>query len=168
MEEVKRRNRPGTTLKNKENILPFSPVGLKAPFLLRLGAALADYIIIVSVPVLGLLAGKLLGSGGSSFELEIGNAGWLLAIFVAVTDILLLPAMCGQSVGKMLTGLRIVRIDGRSPSIGAIVFRQTFGYLLALCSLGIGFLISAFSSKGRALHDYVAGTVVIYAYKRFK
>lgn len=155
------------TVKDKENILPFSPEQLKAPFLLRLGAALADYIIIVSIPVLGLLTGSLFGSGGS-FGAEIGNASWLLAILVAVTDILLLPAMCGQSVGKMLTGLRIVRNDGHSPSVGSIVFRQTFGYLLALFSLGIGFLISVFSSKGRALHDYIAGTVVIYADKRFK
>ena len=72
----------------------------------------------------------------------------------------------GQTLGKIMTGLRIVRIDGRTPTIGAIAFRQTGGYLLTLASGGIGFFVSFFSSKGRALHDYLAGTVVIYADRR--
>jgi len=38
--------------------------------------------------------------------------------------------------------------------------------LLTAVSLGLGFLVSIFSGNGRALHDYLAGTVVIYADKR--
>jgi uncharacterized RDD family membrane protein YckC len=77
-----------------------------------------------------------------------------------------LPMFSGQTIGKIITGLRIVRIDGTAPTIGAIAFRQTGGYLLTLASAGIGFFISVFSSKGRALHDYLSGTVVIYADRR--
>jgi uncharacterized RDD family membrane protein YckC len=61
-----------------------------------------------------------------------------------------------------------VRIDGTTPTVGAVAFRQTVGYFLTLASFGLGFLVSAFSSKGRALHDYLSGTVVIYAERRAK
>jgi uncharacterized RDD family membrane protein YckC len=37
-----------------------------------------------------------------------------------------------------------------------------------LGSLGLGFLMSVFSRKGRALHDYLSGTLVIYAQKRHR
>jgi uncharacterized RDD family membrane protein YckC len=37
---------------------------------------------------------------------------------------------------------------------------------LTLLTLGLGFIFSAFNRKGRALHDYLAGTVVIFGRRR--
>jgi uncharacterized RDD family membrane protein YckC len=78
---------------------------------------------------------------------------------------LLLPIWRGQTLGKMLTGLTIVNVDGTSLTISHLLRRNVLGYLITVFTLGIGFLISAFSRSGRALHDIIGGTVVIYGRK---
>ncbi len=152
-----------------EIIVGFKPEEVKAPFLLRCGALIIDYIIVVAIPVIGLLLSRFAGNDGARLLNDgLNNAGWLIAVLIGISNLVLLPMFSGQTLGKILTGLRIVRIDGTTPTLGAIAFRQTGGYFLTLASVGIGFLISVFSSKGRALHDYLAGTVVIYADRRVR
>jgi uncharacterized RDD family membrane protein YckC len=153
----------------REVIVGFSPESLKAPFLLRCGALIIDYIIVIAIPVMGLLLSRFSGNDGTKLLNEgISSASWLVALLVGITNIVLLPMFIGQTVGKIVTGLRIVRIDGTAPPLGVIALRQTVGYLLTLGSAGIGFFLSVFSSKGRALHDYLSGTVVIYADRRVR
>ena len=157
--------KPGT----REVIVGFSPEAVKAPFLLRCGALIIDYIVVVAIPVIGLLLSRFAGNDGTKLLNEgLSSAAWLIALLVGFTNIVFLPMFSGQTVGKIVTGLRIVRIDGSAPTIGSVAFRQTAGYFLTLATVGIGFLISLFSSKGRALHDYLSGTVVIYADRRVR
>jgi uncharacterized RDD family membrane protein YckC len=145
----------------------FDPAAVRAPFLLRLGAILIDYILVVALPVLSLLLARAMGYDGARLlGNELNTVGWSAAILLGVTDLLVLPFFTGQTIGKMLTGLRVVRIDGRPANGATMMLRQIFGYLLTAGSLGIGFLIAILSSKGRALHDYIAGTVVIHADRR--
>ncbi len=152
---------------SKEVIVGFSPEAVKAPFLLRCGALIVDYIIVIAIPVIGLLLSRFSGNDGAKLLNEgLSSSSWLVAILVGLTNMIILPMFTGQTIGKIVTGLRIVRIDGTSPTIGQIAFRQTGGYLLTLASAGIGFFFSVFSSKGRALHDYLSGTVLIYANRR--
>jgi uncharacterized RDD family membrane protein YckC len=66
----------------------------------------------------------------------------------------------------MITGLRIVKIDGQAVPFGTILFRHTFGYLLTVLTAGLGFMFSVLNPKGRSLHDFISGTVVIYGNKR--
>ncbi len=159
-------NRPS---RNIELVVDFDPHKVKAPFLLRCGALLTDYIVLVSIPVVVLLFSRYMGNDGVRLlGGSLNDTGWLIAVLVGFTNNVVLPIFSGQTIGKMLAGLRIVKLDGRSASTGSILLRQTFGYALTMGSLGIGFLLSVLSSKGRALHDYIAGTVVIYADRRIR
>jgi uncharacterized RDD family membrane protein YckC len=47
-----------------------------------------------------------------------------------------------------------------------MLLRNTIGYVLTVATLGLGFLIAAITPSGRALHDYVAGTIVIRGRRR--
>lgn len=128
-----------------------------------------DYIIVVAIPVIGLLLSRFAGNDGANLLNDgLNNAGWLIAVLVGITNLVLLPMFSGQTLGKIITGIRIVNIDGSTPSIGAIAIRQTVGYLVTLITLGAGFFISFFSGKGRTLHDLISGTVVIYADRRLR
>lgn len=152
---------------NSEKIMDFSPEQLAAPFLLRCGALMIDYIVIISIPVICMLISRYVGNDGAKLlNSELNNTGWLIAILLGLTNLIILPLFSGQSLGKMLTGLRIVAIDGRSVSFGTILVRHTFGYLFTVLTAGLGFLLAVVNKKGRALHDYIAGTVVIYGNKR--
>jgi uncharacterized RDD family membrane protein YckC len=160
--------RPAVRAERREVVLGFSPEAVHAPFVLRCGALLADYLIVICVPVIFLFAGRFFGEDGSALiNGELNNAGWLIAIIVAIADLILLPAVAGQSIGKMFAGIRIVNSDGTAANAGRIVLRQTVGYLVTSLTLGLGFMISAFTGSGRSLHDLLSGTVVIRGKKQF-
>lgn len=153
----------------REVIIGFDPIALRAPFFLRCGAAIIDYLLIILIPVCGLLFARFLGNDGTRLvNSEINNFAWLLAFLVAVCDLVLLPVVTGQSLGKIVTGLRIVRVDGQPAKISTILLRQLIGYLLTLATGGLGLFLSVFSSKGRALHDLISGTVVVYGSSRVR
>jgi uncharacterized RDD family membrane protein YckC/predicted nucleic acid-binding Zn ribbon protein len=70
----------------------------------------------------------------------------------------------GATPGKELLDLRVETEDGVSPlPLGRAALR-VFGYLLSVASLGIGFLMVAFSGNG--LHDRVSSTRVVKGAKR--
>ena len=154
---------PAKAPSRKPTIANFDAVAMKAPFYLRCGAVAFDYLLIIIWPVLGLLLGRSLGIDGAKLLTgELNNIAWVVAILVGLSNNVLLPLVTGQSLGKMAAGLRIVASDGGHPTFGSLIFRQTLGYLLTFGSFGLGFLFSVFSSKGRALHDYLAGTQVVF------
>lgn len=155
--------------RNPEIIVNFEPERLSAPFFLRCGAALIDYIFVLIVPVATLLLGRYLGNDGARLiGGSLSDTGWLIALLLAVTNFILLPVFSGQSVGKLIAGLKIVRSDGAAASPLKIALRQVLGYPITLASLGFGFLLAALNRPGRTLHDYLFGTVVIYADRKYR
>ncbi len=134
---------------------------LRAPFPLRCGALLIDYIALISIVVLGTLIARLLGGGARAAGNSAEAAAILLAVAVAILNLVVLPAFTGLTLGKWATGLRIERNQGGRPGIGRALLRHFVGYPLSFALLGIGFLIAAVSVHGRGLHDMIAGTVVV-------
>jgi len=160
---------PARNFKMRQVVVGFDAERLKAPFLLRCGAILIDYILLVVAPVAALLLGKFFGYDGTKLlNSETSNAGWLIAVLLALTNFIIFPLLTGQTVGKMLTGLKVVKADGTEPTVGALLVRHLIGYPLVFLTLGLGFLFSVFNQKGRALHDFLSGTVVIYGQRRVK
>jgi uncharacterized RDD family membrane protein YckC len=66
----------------------------------------------------------------------------------------------------MLTGLRVVRSDGSAASLSRILVRHLVGYPLTFLTLGLGFVFSFFNRDGRALHDYISGTTLVFGRQR--
>lgn len=144
-------------------VVDFDAERLRAPFLLRCGAFLMDYILLVCIPVVFLLLGRFYGADGVKLlNSELSSTGWLIMLLSGLTNFVIFPMFSGQSIGKMLTGIRIVGKDGTPPTFLQLLLRHTVGYLLTALTLGLGFLFSALNQKGRALQDLVGGTVVIY------
>lgn len=154
-------------LRTEEKIVGFSPEKLKAPFALRCGALIIDYIIFVAVPVLSILFSRFMGNDGAKLlNSELNNSGWLIAALIGLTNFVIFPIFSGRTIGKMLTGLQIVKTDGSDANFASITMRHLIGYPLTLLTGGLGFLLSAFTKSGRALHDLIGGTVVVYGRKR--
>jgi len=66
--------------------------------------------------------------------------------------------VAGQTPGMAVMGLRLLRADGRPVRLIQAVKRVGTFYL----TLGLGSLLIPVSGRRRALHDIVAGTVVVY------
>lgn len=133
----------------------------RAPFSLRCGAFLIDYIVLASIVAFSTLIARLLGGGARMAGGTVETAGFLVAFGFSVLNFALLTAWRGQTIGKWATGLRIEQMDGRDLTVVRALIRHLIGYPLSFLTLGLGFLVAAFNTQGRALHDLVAGTVVV-------
>ncbi len=73
----------------------------------------------------------------------------------------------GQTPGKMIMKIKVVKLDGRSPSLGSYLIR----WLLRLVDIWIFYGVVAFTTiivngKGQRLGDIAAGTAVIKTTKK--
>jgi uncharacterized RDD family membrane protein YckC len=147
-----------------EKVVDFITEAVAAPFFLRCAALFIDYMVMLTIPVAGLLSTKFFGDGTAYAGPGFGS--WMLSIIFWLVNFLVFPLLRGQTIGKFLTGITILNQDGTAPGLITIVRRNLLGYLITALTLGGGFLAAAFSTKGRALHDIVAGTVVIRGRKK--
>ena len=64
------------------------------------------------------------------------------------------------TLGKKLVGIRVTDLNGQQISYGRSGGRY-MGKILSGMTLGIGFLMAAFTRRKQALHDIVASTLVV-------
>jgi len=134
---------------------------LQAPFALRCGALLIDYIVLAAIVVFGTLIARMLGGGARTAGNTAETLAFLIAILLAFLNLGLLPGLTGVTLGKWATGLRIEGNDGGQIGIGRALLRHFIGYPLSFFFFGLGFLLVAVTVRGRGLHDMIAGTVVV-------
>jgi uncharacterized RDD family membrane protein YckC len=94
--------------------------------------------------------------------------GLLIAGIVLVINLILL-ARNGQTMGKKLLGIKIVRVDGSPATLFRVFFlRKVCNTLIALIPFigsiyGLVDTLMIFGEKRRMAHDYLADTIVIEA-----
>jgi uncharacterized RDD family membrane protein YckC/predicted flap endonuclease-1-like 5' DNA nuclease len=69
----------------------------------------------------------------------------------------------GQTVGKYIMGVRVVRLDGQPLTYQNAVMRWV-GYIVSVLPLGAGFFWVVFDDRRRSFHDHIAGTCVVYSW----
>jgi uncharacterized RDD family membrane protein YckC len=68
----------------------------------------------------------------------------------------------GQTLGKKIVGIRVIQANCRPElDLTSVLLRETVGKFLSLILGFAGFFMAAFGERKRALHDRLAGTVVI-------
>jgi uncharacterized RDD family membrane protein YckC len=138
-------------------------VRYRAPFALRCGALLIDYILLALILTFSIMVARLMGGGARLAGGTAEKFGVLLTLIAAVLDLGVFAGLTGKTVGKWTTGLRIERVNGGPPGIGRALLRHFVGYPLSFLPFGLGFLIVTVSGK-RALHDLISGTIVVREY----
>ncbi|RJO62715.1 MAG: RDD family protein [Dehalococcoidia bacterium] len=66
----------------------------------------------------------------------------------------------GQTLGKMVMNIKVLRGDGSNITIGYALLRY-LGYIVCGLMLGIGFLWIALDARKQGIHDKIADTVVV-------
>jgi uncharacterized RDD family membrane protein YckC len=88
-----------------------------------------------------------------------------LVAFCAMLDVgyfVLLTGASGQTLGKMLAGIRVVGADGGRVAMTQSALRAALAPL-ALATLGLGYLPALLGRDPRALHDRLSSTRVVRA-----
>jgi len=101
-------------------------------------------------------------------DLKISNPSFLLFSPYKVTLLILflgyfalMTKIAGQTVGKMILGIKVVRNDGGKLTWGTILFREVIGRFISKL-LTIPYLLVVFMPNKEALHDLFADTYVIH------
>jgi uncharacterized RDD family membrane protein YckC len=156
----------------------FSPASIHpqyAGFWRRFFASLIDGIIlgilttVVYFPVAMVIG--LAGFAGASSSGDFSNLGviegplvalnWIVSISISWLYEALLTASAKQAtLGKMALGMIVTDLEGRRMSFGRATGRY-FGKWVSSFTLLIGYLIQPFTAKRQALHDMLAGTLVL-------
>jgi len=146
-------------IKTTQNILlAFEPASIAE----RMGAFAIDFVLIMGY---GYLASVIIDLSGYSFSTNPWE-------FSAISSVLMLPAafyslvaeslMQGQTVGKRILKIRVLKIDGYQASFADFFIRWTFALVEVALFMGSIALISIISSKySQRLGDFAAGTAVI-------
>jgi uncharacterized RDD family membrane protein YckC len=87
-------------------------------------------------------------------------------ILVSVTYNIGFWLISGQTPGKRMLGVRVMRADGTRLKLGNAVRRQ-IGYWISSI-LYLGFLWILFDNRRRGWHDKLAGTIVTYSWPEGK
>jgi uncharacterized RDD family membrane protein YckC len=143
----------------------------------RVGAHLIDGVIVCGNALVLLVAVTAPFSIGFFVDDTVGVAsvivGVLLAcLFVFVAALLYAPAMMartdGRTLGRMATGIRVVRASGEPMTFGFAFLREAvvkwllFAAILGSITFGIALLVDylwpLWDEEHRALHDYVVNT----------
>lgn len=125
---------------------------LVADVLLLAGIDAAVLYLTLAIAGLGVEEWRVLPVTPMAAFLVLMNGGYLIAF----------TAAGGQTVGKMLTGIRVMGDDGQRVDVPGAVLRS-LGCILSILTLGIGYVPAFVTEGGRALHDRLAGTRVVKA-----
>ena len=136
----------------------------------RLVAFLIDGVLVFIINVLVMIVVLLFirrsfqESGGfDGAALLVIITSYLCGILVAWLYFAIGDASARQGTfGKRIMGLRVTSLDGSKIGFGRSSLRYV-GRLLGVLTMLVGFLIALVTPRRRALHDYLAGTVVVRA-----
>ena len=123
------------------------------------------FFILAIFTVVGFLAAEI-GSGGARESFFFQHARIVLpilfplAIILVITYFAFFHGAWGQTIGKMIFGLRVVKNDGQPISFSRALVR-TILYALSAIPFFLGFFWVAFTWGKRSWHDLIAGTMVI-------
>mgnify|MGYP001190485570 FL=1 len=130
-----------------------------AGFWMRFWAYLLDLIVVSSV--IRIVANPLfllIGLEKSDFifsPYRILSALFFFSYFILMTKFL------GQTLGKMVFGLRVISLKNDKLTWTDVFFREWIGRYISKVTW-IGYLIVAFTKKKQGLHDLFSDTTVIH------
>jgi uncharacterized RDD family membrane protein YckC len=158
-----------------------------AGFWIRLGAGVIDLAIVLSLiysvsSIIGGITSRLTSALVASPAPFCGYASIVTNAVViarpaddnAINALLIIPVAAliaaiymigmwvwrGQTLGKMVLGIKIIRTDSSPLDLNHAIIRCGGG-VVAMAMLGIGFIWIAFDSRKQGIHDKIADTYVV-------
>lgn len=140
-------------------------------FWLRWVAAVIDNVIlqVVILPVsfiVGMVLGVLIVAAGGDPAKEgpqilLNLIGIALSFTISIGyNVYMITSPKQATLGKMALGLKVTDLYGQRITVGR-AFGREFGKFLSGMILMIGYIMAAFTEKKQALHDMLAGTLVL-------
>ncbi|WP_406699549.1 RDD family protein [Singulisphaera sp. Ch08] len=134
-----------------------------AGFWVRFVALVIDGLIVF---VINFVVGFSIQLLGAAAKLDPAIGALVSSLLSIVIQICYYPLMVSSekqaSYGKIMMGLKVTDLAGRRISFGRALGRE-FAKILSAIIFMIGYIMAAFTERKQALHDMIAGTLVVKA-----
>ncbi|MBM7648815.1 putative RDD family membrane protein YckC [Bacillus ectoiniformans] len=143
-----------------QTVRPITPSLHYAGFWMRFWAYLLDLIVI------GSISRILIYPLFRFLDIETASGDMFSAVNMATAFIfylyfILTTKFFGQTVGKMIIGLKVISLKAPGLSWSTIIFRELLGRYIS-ATIFILYVLVAFLPKKQGLHDYFADTTVVH------
>jgi uncharacterized RDD family membrane protein YckC len=132
----------------------------------RIIAYLVDVIVIAAATSVAGIGFAVLG------VLSFGLLSPLLAVLLLIVPLayhtLLIGGPGAATLGMRLFGIEVRRIDGAPPGYPLAALQTIVFYVTVAFTSWLVLLVALFNERGRTLHDYLCGTVVVNGTRRIE
>lgn len=118
--------------------------------------------ICINLPLSVMTSAMIGTSSDSSVSAVLSCLSLLVSLGTSAAYYIGMIASSGQTLGKKAMQIRVVAKNGDPVSVGQAVARF-IGYYISMLMLYIGFLWPLWDDQKQAIHDKIAGTIVIRA-----
>ena len=137
-----------------------------AGFWIRVAAAIIDGVILwlvqmaIQLATFGIFAASPVDPDSSASSMIVATISQLLQLAVGISYETFFVGKFAATPGKMACGIKVIVSDGSRVSY-LRAFGRYFAKMLSSLTLCIGYLMIAFDSEKRGLHDYICNTRVV-------
>jgi uncharacterized RDD family membrane protein YckC len=131
----------------------------------RAGAIVIDSLLLAVVWFIVAVISGGTHAGHGSAGAHTGSSTTLLVLGITLLYFFVAESLTGQTLGKKLTGIRVVRRDGGKAGAGAIFVRTLLRVIDALPAfylLGLVTILLSGKSRRQRIGDIAANTVVTW------
>ncbi|MDY0407735.1 RDD family protein [Paracerasibacillus soli] len=122
-----------------------------------------DLIVVFSIN--GILLSPLkVVTNGTEMNLGAWTLAGILGVIILYGYFVVMTKYFGQTIGKMILGLKVIRKDFEPLQWSDLIFREVVGrfFYRVLAWTGILYLVVAFDQRKRGIHDMIGDTIVIH------
>jgi uncharacterized RDD family membrane protein YckC len=131
-----------------------------ASWISRVGAYLLDGLIIGVPAVVVILIGVSIGGGAGT---AIAILGYILAIGFGLWNIVFRQGATGQTIGKQIVGIKLIREQDGQPVGAGMSFLRQLAHIVDSIPCDIGYLWPLWDAKNQTFADKICSTVVVRA-----
>ena len=139
---------------------PLAAAGQLADRGTRLGARLIDGLLAIPLILIWVI---IAGASNSEFGEVIGVLIMIAGILGLVIYQWYLLSTLGQTIGKRMLEIKIIKLDGSNGGfVTNVLMREILNGLIGIIPLyGLVDILFIFSAEQRCIHDHIAGTKVV-------
>lgn len=131
----------------------------------RLIAAMVDWLLFLAIYLVlfTLFFSPLTSMGGTNFgRFLINTMGFIFGGLFIFYNLLCEILMNGQSIGKRMLKIKVVKLDGTQPTLSSYLLRWVLRIIDTTITFGgLAVVLIAFTENGQRVGDIAAGTTVI-------
>lgn len=134
-----------------------APAGNYGNWLQRVGAYIVDLLVVLPGYIVAAIGGAI-GGGFGAFLIIVG---YLIAIGLLIWNRYVRMGSTGQSIGKQVLNLKLIREADGQPMGGGMAFVRDLAHILDSLACYIGWLWPLWDNKRQTFADKVCSSVVV-------